>query len=62
MTPETGTIPVLSLFPSISLHDVLCDPTDLILRQETPLEAMTGPTAPSSDGLLAEVIWDFPRP
>ena len=53
--------PVLSLIPSFSLPDVLCDPTDLILRKGTPFEAMTGRTAPSSDGLLAEVFWGFPR-
>ena len=38
---------------------MLCDPTDLIWRKGTPFEAMTGPTAPSSDGLLAEVFWGF---
>ena len=27
----------------------------------TPFEAMTGRTAPSSDGLLAEVIWGSPQ-
>ena len=53
--------PVLSLFPSFSLPDVLCDPTDLIWRKWTPFEAMTGRTAPSSDRLLAEVFWGFPR-
>ena len=53
--------PVLSLIPSFSLPDVLCDPTDLIWRKGTPFEAMTGPTAPSSDGLLAEVFWGFPQ-
>jgi hypothetical protein len=37
--------------------DVLCDPTDLIWRKGTPFEAMTGRTAPSSDGLLSEVFW-----
>ena len=52
---------VLSLFPSFSLPDVLCDPTDLIWRKGTPFEAMTDCTAPSSDGLLAEVFWGFPR-
>ena len=41
---------VLSLIPSISLPDVLCDPTDLIWREGIPFEAMTGRTAPSSDG------------
>ena len=30
-------------------------------RAMTPSEAMTGRTAPSSDGLLAEVFWGFPR-
>ena len=27
----------------------------------TPFEAMTGRTAPSSDGLLVEVFWGFPQ-
>ena len=47
---------VLSLFPSFSLTDVLCEPTNLIWRKGTPFETMTGRTAPSSDGLLAEVF------
>ena len=53
----------LTLAPilSFSLPDVLCDPTDLIWRKGTPFEAMAGLTAPSSDGLLAEVFWAFPR-
>ena len=47
-------------------YDVHCstsqrDPTDLIWRKGTPFEVMTGRTAPSSDGLLAEVFWGFPR-
>ena len=49
-----------SFYPTISLPDVLCDPTDLIWRKGTPLEAMTGRTAPS-DSLLAEVFWGSPR-
>ena len=53
-------LPLLSLIPSLSLPDVLCDPTDLIWRKGTSFEAMTGRTAPSSDGLLAEVFWGFP--
>ena len=53
--------PILSLIPSFSLPDVLCDPTDLIWSKGTSFEAMTGRTAPSSDGLLAEVFWGFPR-
>ena len=36
--------PVLS-FPTFSLSDVLCDPTDLIWRKGIPFEAMTGRTA-----------------
>ena len=44
-----------------SLPDVLCNPTYLIWRKGTPFEAMTGHTAPSSDGLLAEVFWGFPQ-
>ena len=48
-----------SLFPSFSLPDTLCDPTDLIWRKGTIFEGMTGRTAPSSDSLLAEVFWGF---
>ena len=47
---------VLPLIPSFSISDVLCDPTDLIWRKGTPFDVMTGRTAPSSDGLLAEVF------
>ena len=47
------------LVPSFSLPDVLCNPTELIWRKGTPFEAMTGRTAPSSHGLLAEAFWDF---
>ena len=46
---------------SFSLPDVLWDNTDLIWRKGTPFEAMTCRTAPSSDGLLAEVFWGFPQ-
>ena len=53
--------PILSFFPSFSFSDVLCDPIDLIWRKGTPIEAMTGRTAPSSHGLLAEVLWGLPR-
>ena len=42
-------------FPSISLPDMLCDPSDFIWRKGTPFDAKTGRTAPS-DGLLAEVF------
>ena len=31
----------------------------LHLEERDPIEAITGRTAPSSDGLLAEVFWDF---
>ena len=41
---------------NFSLSDVLCDPIDLIWRKETPFEAMSGRTAPASDGFLAEVF------
>ena len=51
--------PVLFLFPSFSLPGVLCDPTDIIWRKGTPLEAMTGRKAPSSDGFLAEIFGIF---
>ena len=51
---------IVSFFPYFSLPDVLCDPTNLIWRKGTPFEAMTGRTAPSSDGLLVEVFWGFP--
>ena len=37
-----------------------CNETRYLLWWEgTPFEAMTGCTAPSSDGLLAEVFWGF---
>ena len=49
-----------SFLPSF-LPDVLCNPTDSIWRKGTPFEEMTGRTAPSSDGLLAEVFWGFPQ-
>ena len=64
MTPdhEVAVDPTaLSLFPSFSLPDALCDPTDLIWRKGTPFETMTYRTAPSSDGLLTEVFWGFHR-
>ena len=44
----------LSLFPSFPFSDMLCDPTDLIWKYGTPLEAMTGCTA-FINGLLPEV-------
>ena len=53
--------PVLPFFPFYSLPDVLCDPIDLFWRKGTSFQAMTARTAPSSDGLLAEVFCDFPR-
>ena len=37
------------------LPDVLCDPTDLILREGILFEVMTGRTA-YNDGLLAEAF------
>ena len=52
---------IRSLIPFFSLPDVLCDPNDFIWRKGTPFDAMTGLTAPSSDGLLAEVFWGFPQ-
>ena len=54
---RTQWTPILSLFPSSSLPDALCDPTDLVWRQGSPFVAMTGRTAPSSDGLLAAVFF-----
>ena len=44
--------PVLSLFPFFSFPDVLCVPTDLIWRKETPFEATTVCIAPSSEVFL----------
>ena len=38
---------------------MLRDPTDLIWRKWIPFKAMIGRTAPSSDGLLAEVFRGF---
>ena len=52
--------PTPSPILSFSLPEVLCDLT-LIWRKGIPFEAMTGHTAPSSDGLLAEVFWGFPQ-
>ena len=49
-------------FPSFSIADVLCDPSDLIWKEGTPFEAMTGRTAPSSNCFLAEVFRGFPQP
>ena len=43
----------------MSLPDVLCDPMNLIWMKGTQFEKMTGRTAPSSDGFLAEVFWGF---
>ena len=43
------------------IYNKSISPTDLIWRKGTPFEAMIGRTAPSSDGLLAEVFWGFPR-
>ena len=34
---QNSTFPVLSLIPSFSLPDVLCDPTDIIWRRGTPI-------------------------
>ena len=51
---------ILSLFPSFSLPDMLCDPTDLIWRKVIPFEVMTGRTASSSNGFLVEIFWGFP--
>ena len=53
--------PVLFFFPTSFLPDVLCDATDLIWRQGTSFEVMTGRQT-SSDGLLTEVFWSFPQP
>ena len=55
----TCHMPNRSLYPLIVLISMptsfpLTDPTDLIWRKGISFEAMTGRTAPSSDGLLAE--------
>jgi hypothetical protein len=67
-TADTATLtevfwsqPMVSLTTGYFIYDVLCDPTDLIWRKGTPFEAMPGRTAPSSDGLLAEVSRGFPQ-
>ena len=39
---EIRSYPILSLFTSFSLPDVLFDPTDLIWRKGTPFKAMNG--------------------
>ena len=51
----------IPFFPSFSVPDVLCENTELIWREGTPFEAMTGRRAPSSHGLLAEVFCGFPQ-
>ena len=51
---------LIFLFPSF-LPYVLCVPTNPIWRKGTPFETMIGRTSPSSDSLLAEVFWGFPR-
>ena len=58
--PHAQRHSVISSFPSFSLHDMMCDPTDLIWREGTPFEAMTRRTA-FIDGLLTEVFRDFPQ-
>ena len=45
------TLPVLSIFPSFSFPDVLCDTADPIWRKGTPFKAMTGRTTTSPGGL-----------
>ena len=60
ITIHQDVIPRPFLLPSFSIFDVLCDPTDFILREETPFEAMTGRTA-LIDDLLAEVFRAFPQ-
>ena len=58
---DTTLVPlVFSFFLSSSIPEVLCDPINLILKEETPFEAMTGLTA-FIDGLLAEVFRGFPH-
>ena len=49
---SSDSILALFLFPSFSLLDVLCDPTDLIWRKGILFEVMTGHTA-FIDSLLA---------
>ena len=51
----------LYIFLFSSFPNVLCDTTNLIWREGAPFEAMTDRTAPSSDGLLAEVFRGFPQ-
>ena len=43
----------------ILIYDV---PAGLIWKEGTPFETKTSHTAPSSDGLLAEVLRGFPQP
>ena len=49
-------IKTLSLIPSFSLPDVICDLTDIKWKKGTPFEAMNGRTTPSSDDVLAGVF------
>ena len=61
---EEGEIlhsPPILPFPSFSLSDMFYDPTNLIWRKGTPLEAMIGHMVPSSDGLLGKVFWSIPQ-
>ena len=53
--------PVPFFFPSFSLPDVLCNPTDLIRRKGIPFEMNIGHIAPSSGGFLVEVSLGFPQ-
>ena len=51
-------LPILLYFLPPTFR-MLCNPTNLIWRKGTLFEAMPGRTAPSSDGLLAEVSGVF---
>ena len=55
-----GQQTVLSFYPSFSLSDVLCDPTDFIWRYGISFETLTGLTA-FIDGLRTEVFRSFPQ-
>jgi len=54
---DSITTPSLPYFHPSPFPDVLCNPSDLIWRNE----AITGRTGPSSDDLLTEVFWSFPQ-
>ena len=58
---ETPSFPFSFLFPFLTCCAILLTSFGGKGPKGTPFEAMTGRTAPSSYGLLAEVFWGFPQ-